>query len=336
MPTGMMTMMSACIRLLLPIGIVLALAVARPVLAADTLASIRQQIDDGFHARALVALDDYLAQHPDSSRAMFLKGVALSGAGKLVAAEKIYLRLLQSGPAMPEVYNNLAVIYARQGKLRQSQDMLEKGMRTNSHYATLYDNLSRVYVEMARDSYIKALQLGQKPEAPELAMIGDSDELQPPVTTVQLASADSVKAEYKPAPVVDQKPPLVQRDRNKSRVMPPLDTSQVVDSVKTWAHAWESQDVQAYLSHYASDFKPAKGISRKRWEARRRDRVRSPRFINIKLEHIHVSVLDQDKVLVKLIQHYKADHYQDVTHKNLTMVYRGQRWQILREESKPQ
>ncbi len=62
-------------------------------------------------------------------------------------------------PQDPRAYNNLAAVYAARGDLEQARILLERGLATNSEYATLHQNLGAVYAEMARESYGKALQL---------------------------------------------------------------------------------------------------------------------------------------------------------------------------------
>ncbi|MDH5573822.1 MAG: tetratricopeptide repeat protein, partial [Gammaproteobacteria bacterium] len=84
----------------------------------------------------------------------------LEHTGKTEQAIAAYDKLIVNYPDQPEPYNNLAVLLATQGKLDDARDRLEKAIHIDDIYATIYDNLSAVYVEMARGSYAKALQLG--------------------------------------------------------------------------------------------------------------------------------------------------------------------------------
>src|SRR3972149_4567020 len=66
---------------------------------------------------------------------------------------------LPAFPALPEPYNNLAVIYAAQGQYEKARAALEQSIRTHPSYATAYENLGDVYAKLASQAYDKALQL---------------------------------------------------------------------------------------------------------------------------------------------------------------------------------
>lgn len=105
----------------------------------------------------------------------------------------------------------------------------------------------------------------------------------------------------------------------------------VIATLRSWARAWEGKKVDEYLSYYARDFVPAGNMGRKRWEKQRRKRLVRPRDLKITLNEIHVSVLAEDRVLVKLQQGYNARHYKDRGQKKFTLAKRDGRWQILSE-----
>lgn len=88
-----------------------------------------------------------------------LRGLALEGLNRLDEAKDVYLGLISRRPHHPEAYNNLAGLYARQGMLEEAREWLEQAMQTHPSYATVYDNLTRVTMEMSRSSYARALRL---------------------------------------------------------------------------------------------------------------------------------------------------------------------------------
>ena len=59
----------------------------------------------------------------------------------------------------PEPLNNLAVIYAIQGKYLEAEETLKKALDTNTNYATAYSNLGDIYAKAASRAYNKALGL---------------------------------------------------------------------------------------------------------------------------------------------------------------------------------
>lgn len=69
--------------------------------------------------------------------------------------------LVKQYPDDPRPINNLAAIYAEQGDYEQAREYLERALKTDLNYATIYNNLASIYSEMARDSYGMALLLDQ-------------------------------------------------------------------------------------------------------------------------------------------------------------------------------
>jgi tetratricopeptide (TPR) repeat protein len=70
----------------------------------------------------------------------------------------IFRQLNQDYPELPEPYNNLAVLYAGQGDLDKARIALEMAIRTNPSYAAAHENLGDVLLQLASQSYAKALQ----------------------------------------------------------------------------------------------------------------------------------------------------------------------------------
>ena len=75
----------------------------------------------GQHRQAMARVDKILASDPKDPEARFLKGVILTEQGDAKAATGVFQRLTQDYPALPEPYNNLAVIYAAQGQYDEAR-----------------------------------------------------------------------------------------------------------------------------------------------------------------------------------------------------------------------
>jgi hypothetical protein len=148
---------------------------ALPVRAADAVYEINQLIKKGKKEQALEQVDAYLAaQRKDAwgrniTQMRFIRGVLLADLHRNDEAIKVFSKLTQDYPDLPEPYNNLAALYAAQGQNEEAQDTLERGMRTDPAYATAYRNLNEINARiatMAYDHVAKASSSG-KP-APEL------------------------------------------------------------------------------------------------------------------------------------------------------------------------
>lgn len=102
--------------------------------------------------------------------------------------------------------------------------------------------------------------------------------------------------------------------------------------VERWAAAWAARDVEAYLGFYADDFVPDGGLSRARWAAQRRQRLRAPAWITVKLDSISISAPAPQQRRVTFVQDYRSPRVKDRTRKALTLELRAGRWQITREQ----
>lgn len=110
--------------------------------------------------------------------------------------------------------------------------------------------------------------------------------------------------------------------------------NEVAQAVGSWAAAWSSQDVDAYLSYYAPDFRPGRGLSRSAWVEQRRDRVTRPAFIQVNIADLFVDVRGPDSARAVFKQDYSATGYQDSVIKTLTLRRIDGDWKITREVSR--
>ncbi len=106
----------------------------------------------------------------------------------------------------------------------------------------------------------------------------------------------------------------------------------VREVVLKWAAAWSDQRVDDYLALYAQGFRPPLGVSRRAWEASRRDRVSSPTSILVSLEQLDIVSVASRAAVATFIQTYRSDTYQDRVSKLLDLVREDGDWKILEEK----
>lgn len=140
-------------------ALLLALALAVPASWAADPATIRQQIENGKLTAAQQQVDAELAQRPNDPQYRFFRGVILGAENKDAQAIAIFKDLITRYPELPEPYNNLAVLYAREGRYDEARQALEMAIRANPDYATALENLGDVDARLAARSYRKALRL---------------------------------------------------------------------------------------------------------------------------------------------------------------------------------
>ena len=141
---------------------------------ADDHADISALLQSGQAAQALTLAEQRLTEHPRDPQLRFLRALAQTDAGEPERAIASFTELTQEFPELPEPYNNLAVLYARQNQWDQARATLEMALRANPGYATAQENLGDIYVWLASQAYSKAMQLDANSAAsvrPKLALI---------------------------------------------------------------------------------------------------------------------------------------------------------------------
>jgi tetratricopeptide (TPR) repeat protein len=110
----------------------------------------------GRRTDALKLADELLAKNPRNAQMRFVRGVLLLELNKPAEAREVFQRLTEDFPELPEPYNNLAVLYASEGRLDSARAALEKALTAAPGYSTALENLGDVYLQMAADAYQRA------------------------------------------------------------------------------------------------------------------------------------------------------------------------------------
>jgi Flp pilus assembly protein TadD len=136
-------------------------------------AEVARLVRAGQLQEALGRADQYLAGQPRDPQMRFLKGVIQTESGQPDQAMATFTKLTEEFPELPEPYNNLAVLYAAQGRFEHARAALDMAIRANPAYATAHENLGDVYARLAIQSYSRAAQLdADNPAlAPKLRLI---------------------------------------------------------------------------------------------------------------------------------------------------------------------
>lgn len=104
---------------------------------------------------AFETLEKHIAADPDAVEAQFLKGLLLLERSDMAAAQTVFLDISRRFPHIPEVYNNLAVIYAAQGDYEQARQALLTAIAND--YPQAQANLGDLYAKLAADAYRQAI-----------------------------------------------------------------------------------------------------------------------------------------------------------------------------------
>jgi tetratricopeptide (TPR) repeat protein len=321
---------------------------------ADEIEDANSLFKQGQRSQALDKINGYLANKPKDARARFLKGLILTEQGKTADAIRVFSALTGDYPDLPEPYNNLAVLYAGQGQYDKAKILLEKAISTHPSYATAHENLGDIYAKMASQAYDRALQLDQSNTATQtkLAMIQNlfasgAPGKEPPAhitpvsnkteTAPVIAEATQSQPEQPASAAVaieSQTEAKTEPAAAPERIVKKESSKEVEETVMAWAAAWSAQDTDKYLSFYADDFKTPGGETRAAWESYRRDRVSTPKFIQVGVRIKTIQFTDSAHATVKFHQSYNASHLKTSGNKTLMMVKSGDKWLIQEEHSR--
>jgi Flp pilus assembly protein TadD len=138
-------------------------------------AEVARLVRDGRLDEALSRADAALKANPRDVQTRFLRGVILSDQKKPAEAQAVFEALAQDFPELPEPLNNLAVLYAADGRYELARTTLQRAIAAQPNYVTAYENLGDLYAAMAADNYQRASQLdAQNRTAPaKLALARD-------------------------------------------------------------------------------------------------------------------------------------------------------------------
>jgi tetratricopeptide (TPR) repeat protein len=327
---------------------------------------VQSLISEGKLRQALSLTNKQLLEDEGNVTFRFLKGLILTRLNELDKARDLFVELTREHPDLPEPYNNLAVIYASQGDFEKARDALLQAISTHPSYATAHENMGDIYAKMASKAYNQALELDADNTSAKAKLSLINDLFFVPKrkqSVVKTVAAVEPEPEPKPKPVVVEPAPVVtpapapvpepktalvkpaQRDvlaeqkeakkaiEEKKRAQEKL-KSAVAATIDEWAKAWSAKDAVKYITYYGKDFTPPKKLSRAAWESQRKVRLAKPRFINIKVSKLKISMLGDDHARAEFRQSYQSDTYADEVGKALILKKVADKWLITQEQSK--
>jgi tetratricopeptide (TPR) repeat protein len=306
-----------------------------PPLYAEDLKEIAAQSSQGQHSAAMERINNHIKAHPNDVQALFMRAVMLAEQNRKDDAIRAFTEITEKFPALPEPYNNLAVLFADQGQFDKAKKSLENAIKTHPSYATAHENLGDIYAKMATEAYGKALQLDNTNASAQNKLALIKDLFSATNKPLQMASAKPTTTPAvnppptnnvtKPEPVATNKAPEISEAATENK--------RIADSVNQWAKAWSSKDIDGYLSSYAQSFKTPDGLSREAWEEMRKSRINKPEKISVSINNLSVEIIDGTHARAKFKQDYRAGSLIAKTPKTLDLVKSGQRWLIEQERT---
>lgn len=315
--------------------------------AQSSYDEIQLLINQGQFKKALNLTEDELASNKSDIKLQFMKGLILTRLDQFSEAEQVFIRLTTDNPDLPEPFNNLAVVYAAQGKYVEAEAALKNAINTHPSYATAHENLGDIYAKMASRAYNQALELdtSNRTAREKLSLVNELISA-PPETTANKKEVVAVTAVPEPETITIpvKTEPVTAKTQAKVTVQNPdkADVEEAIaqnridvdSSLKNWVNAWSAQDVDTYLATYAQEFIPPQRLSRSEWEKDRRIRLRKPGFIKITLSNVKINLHGKDYAEIKFTQAYQSNTYSDKVKKELLMRKIADKWLITQERTR--
>jgi len=328
---------------------VVALGLSWPVLTmAGDSEDIQQLIKARQFGQALDRADKALQSKPKDVQLRFLRALTLAELNRNSEAIKAFTALAEDHPQLPEPYNNLAVLYAQQNQLDKARAALQMAIQTNPSYAIAHENLGDLYARLASQSYDKALQLEGGNPAVKTKLTLVRELFAKPATIIPATAKPTlirieasptlvaIKSEPSKTPVATAAPSATPKPSPTVVAKTPdatPDATTVQQAVQAWARAWSNRQVDQYLAAYDRSFATPKGMKFADWAKERRERITSPKSIEVKLADLRIEMLDETTAKARFRQTYRSDRLSSTTSKTLLLRKNGQRWLITQERA---
>ncbi len=296
--------------------------------------------EQGQSAEAIKIFSALTEDYPDLPEPYNNLAVLYASQGQYDKAKKLLERAISTHPSYATAHENLGDIYAKMAS--QAYDRALQLDQSNTATQTKLAMIQNLFAggsgndETSTPEPTKAEQtVPGKTEAMPVLVEKSHSEPPPSVSASPAATTSKApQAEAKPEARAATKTqteagsgiataiePVIKKDNNK----------EVAETAMAWAAAWSAKNPGKYLSFYAEDFKTPDGETRAVWEAVRRERVTTPKYIHVGIAIKSITFPDSAHATVEFHQSYRASHFKSDDDKTLLMEKSGDKWLIQSE-----
>lgn len=137
---------------------------------------------------------------------------------------------------------------------------------------------------------------------------------------------DYIKLRETPILIFDQVDYVSKEEHEKRR-------QELTNFVEEWRKAWESNDIEKYMSFYDKDFK-APGFSFESWKKHKMNLKSKYEFTKVHLSQPYI-IQHNEQLLIKTLQRYESNMHVDYGVKTIYALKSGDTFKIIREEWAP-
>jgi len=111
-------------------------------------------------------------------------------------------------------------------------------------------------------------------------------------------------------------------------------TEEIQRFIELWRKAWERKDLKTYIACYDTQFR-SRSMGLRSWKRHREGLNRKYRSLEIQISNLKVEQVSDGAASVTFKQNYRADEYNDVGLKEISLIKKGKHWKIRKEEWQP-
>jgi len=100
-----------------------------------------------------------------------------------------------------------------------------------------------------------------------------------------------------------------------------------------WIKAWQSKDLDGYMSYYSPDFRSEK-VDYRGWRGKKELLFKRPGDIFVEISNLLIYI-EKKEAKISFIQEYTDAYLSDAGQKNMILLHSNGRWKIVSEEWQP-
>ena len=303
----------------------------------------------GQHKEAEALLKTSIRNNPNSPELYNNLAVLYAEQGNHGKAIETLLKAFSTHPTYAQVHQNLRELYATVASQAYNRALDIKDETETPNLVMLRRAADSTPKPLNYEPAAVAMQPAQVATAPKTtvataAVVKPAPVAKPevikqpaapvkPVTTVEPAVVEVTKPVTKtPVNTVTAAPTKTQAPKPDT-ALEVQRIREAIAAVRSWASAWEQQNVDGYLDAYADGYRPGNGLSHQAWRAQRKQRLNKPSFIKVELSAVTARIEGDSTAVVSFNQAYRSNTYRDNTRKQITLKQSPTGWKIIKEAS---
>lgn len=288
-------------------------------------------------------------EHPELPEPYNNLAVVHAARGDFEAAQQALQKAINTHPSYATAHENLGDIYAKMASqaYNHALQLDEANASAKAKLALISDLFpapqprataagnaapaptAPAAAAMADRGAATPAPAGRQPEPPAPVPTPQATPEEEAVSAQSAAGAPSAPASV---PAVEPAPEVAPEEAPAPAAVTVVSAqADLRNTVEAWANAWSARDADAYIDAYGSEFVPADGTARDRWEQTRRVRLSESSFIKVSLSRIKIVEHGPEHAQVSFNQRYESDSFSDSVRKTLIMKKSGTDWKIVEE-----